>query len=62
MTTTYLTEAEVSKVLGVNQRTLQGWRLQRRILPFTKIGRTVRYPAAAVEKHLAENTVAVDPK
>ena len=62
MTTQYLTENEVAKALGVCVRTLQGWRLQRRVLPFTKIGRTVRYPAAAVEKHLAENTVAVDPK
>ena len=60
MSTQYLTEAEVAKVLGVCQRTLQGWRLQRRVLPFTRIGRVVRYPAAAVEKYLTENTVAVD--
>lgn len=58
----YLSENEVATLTGIGPRTLQGWRLQRRILPFAKVGRVVRYPAAEVAKYLTKNTVAVDSK
>ena len=55
----YLTEVEVSEMLGISQRTLQLWRLQRRILPFVKLGSSVRYARAEVEKYLEGAAVAV---
>lgn len=57
--TELLTEAEVSRLVNVDQRTLQGWRLQRRIFPFIKLGSCVRYPAQAVRDYLAQNTIHV---
>jgi|WetSurMetagenome_2_1015567.scaffolds.fasta_scaffold784110_1 excisionase family DNA binding protein len=57
---TYLSEVEVSALLGVPQRTEQTWRLQRRVLPFVRVGRLIRYRLADIEAYLASRTVSVD--
>jgi hypothetical protein len=39
----YLTEQQVSEILSVSIRTLQGWRYYKRGPAYLKIGRLVRY-------------------
>lgn len=39
----FLTQAEVARVLGVPERTLEGWRLTRAGPPWLKLGRHVKY-------------------
>lgn len=52
-----LSPDEVSALLGVSTQTLAVWRCERRYnLPYVKVGRLVRYPAAAVERFLEERT------
>jgi excisionase family DNA binding protein len=55
----YMTEAEVAGFLGVPQRTLQTWRIQKRELPFVKIGRLIRYSRADITVYLSQRKVAV---
>ena len=56
----YLSETEVSDMTGIPRRTLQQWRLQRRLLPYHKIGACVRYAIVDVEAYIAAHAVAVD--
>lgn len=56
----YISEDEVEQRLGINKRTLQTWRLQRRNLPFHKFGKLVRYRASDVEAFAEKNLVTVD--
>ena len=39
----FLTQAEVAWLLGVPERTLEGWRLTRSGPPWLKLGRYVKY-------------------
>ena len=39
----WLTESEVSKLIGVTRATLQNWRWRRVGLPYSKFMRSVRY-------------------
>lgn len=57
---THLSEGEVAALLGINQRTLQTWRLQRRELPYVRIGKLVRYERSAIAAYLNRRTVGVD--
>jgi hypothetical protein len=43
MNTTYLTEREVAKIIRMALSTLRNDRCLRRGLPYTKLGRSVRY-------------------
>lgn len=51
-----LTPAEVADLLKVKPRTLEDWRLGRAgpALPFVRLGRTVRYRAADVQRLIAD--------
>ena len=40
----WLTEQQVSELIGVSVSTLQGWRVHEKGPPFKKVGRMVRYP------------------
>jgi hypothetical protein len=51
------TEREVAPLLRVTLKTLQTWRALRKGPRFVRIGRRVFYPAAGLERFLAENTV-----
>jgi hypothetical protein len=55
----YLTEMEVSALTGIPVRTLQTWRSQKREIPYSKFGGSVRYSLVAVEEYLAAATVPV---
>ena len=39
----FLTQAEVAVLLGVPERTLEGWRLTKSGPPWLKLGRHVKY-------------------
>ena len=58
----HLTEIEVEQLYGIPRRTLQTWRLQRRVLPFLKLGKLVRYRATDLEAYARKNIVTVDAK
>jgi hypothetical protein len=51
------TEREVSPLLRVTLKTLQSWRALKQGPRFVRLGRRVFYPAAELERYLAENTV-----
>lgn len=58
MPTKLLTPAEVADLLGVTEHTLSVWRSTGRYgLRYVKVGRTVKYKPADVEKWLEKNTV-----
>ena len=52
----YTTEEELAKELRVSQRHLINLR-NRRLIPFVRLGRLIRYNRAAVEKAIQKLTV-----
>jgi len=51
-------EQRAADWLGVSVKTLQTWRCRRPdLLPFVKVGRSVRYRAADLEKFVQDNLV-----
>jgi excisionase family DNA binding protein len=55
-TSTFLTEQQLSELLNVSVRTLQGDRQRGGGIPFVKIGRSVRYDWSKVQEHLRSCT------
>lgn len=53
----YLNESEVAILLGVARATVEKWRIQGRGPSYVKIGRSVRYSRAELERYLDANTV-----
>ncbi len=49
----YLNERQLADLLGLSERTLQGWRLKGDGVPYYKIGRLVRYSASEVKTWLS---------
>lgn len=45
----YLSKFEVATLLGVSHRTIDVW-MVRRLIPYRKIGRTVRFNPAEIEQ------------
>lgn len=56
-----LNEFEAAAFLKVSERTLQGWRQRRAGPPFIKLGRSVRYDSAALERFIRAATVETIP-
>jgi len=54
-----LTKFEASQLLRVSPNTLSNWRQKsrRQILPYCKIGRSVRYRLAALQTYVKRRTV-----
>jgi excisionase family DNA binding protein len=50
----YLNKRQAAQQLGVTERTIDNW-ISRRLLPFLKIGRSVRFDSADVRQHLLAN-------
>lgn len=48
----YLTEKELAKAANISVQTLRLYRAEKKVFPYVKIGRSVRYPADKVEKIL----------
>jgi excisionase family DNA binding protein len=51
-----LTVAGAAEALALKPSTIRAWILRRK-LPYVHVGRSVRIPADAIEKFIAENTV-----
>lgn len=52
-----LSERDAASFLGITQRTLQDWRLNRRGPAYIKLGRRIAYDRADLERFLADNRV-----
>ena len=50
----YLTIREVAVLFKVTKRTILNWQRQR-LIPYYKIGRTVRFNPVEIERYLQEN-------
>jgi len=50
----FIDKAEVGRRLGMRPRTVDDW-MQRGLLPFYKLGRSVRFKWSEVEAHLTAN-------
>lgn len=57
-----LDEIAVAKLLGIKPQTLAIWRMKKEKLPFSRVGRLIRYRKTDVEHFLTENTVSVEAK
>ena len=58
---TLVDEKRAAEILGITPGTLGVWRCVRRYrLPYTKIGRSVRYRIEDLEKFIADRTVGGD--
>ncbi|HEY8747511.1 MAG TPA: helix-turn-helix domain-containing protein [Tepidisphaeraceae bacterium] len=53
-----LTDAQAADYIGVKKQTLAAWRCtKRQAIPFTRIGRLVRYARADLDRFLAASKV-----
>ena len=57
-----LTEHEVAAEYGLSVGTLRDWRYKKAVLPFVKLGSSVRYRRSAIEAYINEHTVATDAR
>ncbi|WP_382307362.1 helix-turn-helix domain-containing protein [Herbiconiux sp. UC225_62] len=55
----WLTEQQCAEKTGIPVGTLRDWRLKKLNLPFSRIGRLVRYSDAEVDEFMAAQTVEV---
>jgi excisionase family DNA binding protein len=54
--TPYLTTKQVGELLQVSSRTVQRWALEDASMPALRLGRTVRFPRAELERWLERST------
>jgi excisionase family DNA binding protein len=52
----YLTAEQVGELLQVSPRTVQRWALEDASMPALRLGRTVRFPRAELERWFARTT------
>lgn len=57
---TWLSEKEVAQLTGISVSTLQKNRFYRRGIPYSKVGRLVRYALKDVEAYLWAHQVPVE--
>ena len=50
----YLTERELAAKAGLSVQTLRVYRAEKRLFPYVKINRSVRYPEESCEKILKD--------
>ena len=53
----WMTEKQIAEMLGISRSTLQKMRFLRRGIPYTKIGRSVRYKKMDVERYMEEKKI-----
>ena len=56
---TWLTEQDVSARTSISVETLRVWRGAKKHIPFSKIGRLVRYDEKTVDAYMKSQEVAV---
>lgn len=54
-----LTTEEAARLLGMDPRTLNNWRVTRKNLPFVHVGSSVRYKMSDLQRYIAAQTVTV---
>jgi excisionase family DNA binding protein len=57
--TVWLNEQQCSEMTGIPVGTLQDWRTKKLNIPFSRIGRLVRYAEDEVDAYMRSQTVAV---
>ena len=57
----WLTETEVSDLIGVTRATLQNWRWRRDGLPYSKFMRSVRYKESDLYAYMESGRIEPDP-
>jgi predicted DNA-binding transcriptional regulator AlpA len=55
----WLTEQQCSDKTGIPTATLRDWRFKKLNIPFSRIGRLVRYSEAEVDAYLQAQSVSV---
>ncbi|WP_104084211.1 helix-turn-helix domain-containing protein [Cryobacterium sp. Y11] len=55
----WLNEHAVASKTGINVETLRVWRRTKKHIPFSKIGRLVRYDEGTVDAYMKSQEVAV---
>lgn len=56
----WLSPKEIYTHYGMSVSTLAKWRMDRKHLPFTKVGKYIKYKRADIEAFLNSNIVEVD--
>lgn len=56
----FLNEKELAKAAGLSVQTLRNYRSEKKLFPYVKMGRSVRYPVDEVEKILNSKIVKAD--
>lgn len=56
----YLNEAEVSMITGLALPTLRNWRFAKKGIPYTKLGRAIRYKADEVLSFMENHRVQIN--
>lgn len=56
-TITWLTETQVAEILSLSVYTLRNNRSKGRGLPYSKIGRTIRYNLAEIQCYMEKNQI-----
>ena len=57
-----LTDYQAAEKLGMQVQTLRNWRSSAKILPFVRIGRSIRYRTEDIEALIESSIVSVDGK
>ena len=55
----WLNEHDVAVKTGINVETLRVWRKAKKHIPFSKIGRLIRYDDKAIDAYMKSQEVAV---
>ncbi|MEA2028304.1 MAG: helix-turn-helix domain-containing protein [Campylobacterota bacterium] len=55
----WLTPLEVHQQYGLSISTLAKWRMDRKYLPFSKVGKYIKYKRSDIEDFLESNMVGV---
>lgn len=55
----WLNPNEVNQEFGFSVSTLAKWRMQNKFLPFSKIGKYIKYKRADIEAFLNSNVIVV---
>jgi predicted DNA-binding transcriptional regulator AlpA len=56
----YISEKEVSRITGLALPTLRNWRFKRMGMPYSKVGRSVRYAMEDVLHYMESRKVQTD--
>ncbi len=56
----YVSEKEVSQITGLALPTLRNWRFKRRGMPYSKVGRSVRYAMEDVLHYMQSRKVQIN--